>query len=118
MRFYLTRAKLFRQWAIQGASEEQKKWCAHYCVADAAATIRLAGDRRGWVERAELVLHGLPAALQCGCHLCAPVYKQHSDSSRMSQYVPPVPDVTPGAGDDCLVPDVTTPWHGKRINTG
>jgi hypothetical protein len=61
IRFYLERAKLFRERALQpDVGIEEGRACVYYCKADVNSVLRLAHDRGGWVERAERVLHGLP----------------------------------------------------------
>lgn len=70
MRFYLERAKLFREWARQPdvALEEARK-CVFYCRADVAALQRLAQQRQAWLDRAAGVLESLsrlPAAAGTG----------------------------------------------------
>jgi len=66
IRFYLERAKLFRDGArpLQGAASQkhktQQERCVEYCRADVDSLLRLTGeDRKAWVERAKKVLAGL-----------------------------------------------------------
>jgi hypothetical protein len=61
IRFYLERAKLFRERALQtNISNEEGRACVYYCKADVNAVLRLASDRRSWIERAQHVLRELP----------------------------------------------------------
>jgi hypothetical protein len=62
MRFYLERAKLFREWAQQpDVTLEEARKCVFYCRADVAALQRLAQKRQAWLDRAARVLESLPA---------------------------------------------------------
>ena len=60
IRFYLERAKLFRERALQSNSNEEGRACVYYCKADVNAVLRLAHDRKSWVEKAQRVLRDLP----------------------------------------------------------
>jgi hypothetical protein len=61
MRFYLERAKLFRERSLQkNLDKEEAHWCTYYCRADVAALKRLARNRRAWLDRADRVLKDLP----------------------------------------------------------
>ena len=61
MRFYLERAKLFKEWARQtDFATEEARWCVYYCRADVAALRRLARGRPAWLERATRVLKKVP----------------------------------------------------------
>lgn len=67
LRFYLERAKIFRDGSHRAlerdAGAQDALRCAQYCRADVAAIVRLAGTRQGWAERARRVLEGLPRSL-------------------------------------------------------